>query len=37
VTQAEQEAAAPLWGRKPQKWDYVPEERLSIRLAPRTT
>lgn len=32
VTPAEQKAAAQLWGRKPQKWDYVPEGRLSIRL-----
>jgi hypothetical protein len=32
VTPSEQKAAAPPWGRKPVKWDYVPEGRLSIRL-----
>jgi hypothetical protein len=32
VTPAEQKAAAPPWGRKPPKWDYIPEGRLSVRL-----
>jgi hypothetical protein len=32
VTPAEEKAAAQPWGRKPQKWDYVPEGRLTLRL-----
>jgi hypothetical protein len=32
VTPAEEKAAAQPWGRKPVKWDYVPEGRLSVRL-----
>jgi hypothetical protein len=32
VTPSEEKAAAQPWGRKPVKWDYVPEGRLSLRL-----